>query len=413
MPDEIGGAIVACLLGFLLGLERERARPRATPLFAGIRTFPLLSLAGFLGASLTLAGVALALPAVLAGVGGLVVVAHIRGVDQDAGATTEATALLAPLLGALVAYDKAPLAAAAAVVVALLLAEKTPLHRFAGTVSEQEMLGAVKFGLVAAVLLPLLPATPMGPLAAVVPRHVGFVVLTICAVGLLGYVLVRLVGDRAGWTLAGLVGGMVSSTAVTLSFSGRARSAPRLARPLAAGILLASTVLYARGFVLLYLFDAPLAGYLLPRLLALGVLASLFVARELRGTERGGGGRGRAEVGNPVELGHALVLGLLFTGILVLARLAQARFGTAGFWAASAVGGLLDVDPVALASADLRTKGVVTTRVAAGGYLLGTLANLVVKGTMVATAGGRPLAVRVLPAFLALGALTVLLLALP
>jgi uncharacterized membrane protein (DUF4010 family) len=407
--DDIGGALVASLLGLLVGLERERTRESPASHFAGIRTFPVLSLAGFLGALVSREGMPLALPAVLLAVGGLVAVSHLRTLDRDAGATTEATALVTPLIGALVALERAPLAAALAVVVALLLAEKTPLHRFAGAVSADEMLGVLKFGIVAAVLLPLLPATPMGPLGAIVPRHVGFVVLAICGVGLGGYVLVRLLG-QAGWTLAGLVGGLVSSTAVTLSFSGRARSAPSLVRPLAGGILLASTVLYARTLVLLAIFDPPLAAYLVPRLLALIAVAVFFVLRVLG--RREAGGRGRAEVGNPVELGRALALGLLFAAVLLVARLAQARFGTAGFWTASALGGLVDVDPVALAGADLRSKGVVSLPVAAGGFLLATLANLTVKGIMVLVAGGRALWRHVRPGFLGLGAVTLLLLGL-
>ncbi len=409
MDTDIGGALVASLLGLLLGLERQRTPDAAH--FAGIRTFPLFALAGFLGALVSRDGSPLALPAVLLGVGGLVVVSYLRSSANDAGATTEATALLAPVIGALVALDKAPLAAAVAVVVTLLLAQKNPLHRFAGAISEDEMLGVVKFGIVAVVLLPLLPNSPIGPLGAIVPRHVGLVVLTICAVSLGGYVLVRLVGGRAGWTLAGLVGGLVSSTAVTLSFSGRARSTPSLLRPLAAGILLASTVLYLRGLVLLAIFDAPLATHLLPRLLALFAVAGLFVVRELRQKEASA--RGHVEVGNPVELGRALLLGLLFAAVLLVARVAQARFGTAGFWAASALGGLVDVDSVTLATADLRGKGVVSLEIAAGAYLLGTLANLGVKGVMVALAGGSSLARRVFPGFLAMGAATVLLLLLP
>ncbi|HEY6552483.1 MAG TPA: DUF4010 domain-containing protein, partial [Vicinamibacteria bacterium] len=158
-------------------------------------------------------------------------------------------------------------------------------------------------------------------------------------------------------------------------------------------------------------FDAPLATHLLPRLLALFAVAGLFVLRELR--ESRAGARGHVEVGNPVELGRALLLGLLFAAVLLIARVAQARFGTAGFWAASALGGLVDVDSVTLATADLRGKGVVTLHIAAGAYLLGTLANLGVKGIMVAVAGGSALSRHVLPGFLAMGAATVVVLLLP
>lgn len=411
MDVEIGGALVACLLGLLLGLERERTRATRASLFAGIRTFPLLALAGYLGALLSQSGTPLALPAVLFGVVGLLLVSYLRTSKSDTGATTEATALLAPLLGALVAYQKAPLAAAVAVVATLLLAEKGPLHRLAAAISGEEMLGVLKVGIVAAVLLPLLPDSPMGPLRAIVPRHVGILVLAVCGISLGGYVLVRLVGGRAGWALAGLVGGLVSSLAVTLSFSGRARSAPALVGPLAAGILLASTVLYLRGLFLLAVFDLSIAVYLLPRLLVLLAVALLFVLREMRTKEAKD--RGRIDVGNPVELGRALLLGLLFATTLVVARFAQSRFGTTGFWSASALAGLGDVDAVTFASADLHRKGVISTEIAAGGYLLGTLANLVVKGIMVVVAGGGGLWRHVLPGFLAMGAVTLLLLALP
>jgi uncharacterized membrane protein (DUF4010 family) len=411
MDPEIGGALFAALLGLLVGLERERARSPSTALFAGIRTFPVVSLAGYLGALASKAGSPLALPAVLLGVGGLVVVSHLRTSEGDAGVTTEATALLAPLIGALVAFGKAPLAAAVAVVVTLLLAEKTPLHRFAGAISGEEMLGFLKFGIVAAVLIPLLPNVPMGPHDAVVPRHVGFVVLAICAVSLGGYVLVRLAGGRAGWTLAGLLGGLVSSTAVTLSFSSRARTAPALARPLGAGIVLASTVLYLRVLVLLLAFDPPLALHLLPRLAALVAVAGLVVLWQLRKSEPAG--RGQVEVGNPVELGRAALLGLFFAAVLLAVKFAQVQFGTTGFRGAAALGGLIDVDPTALAAADLRAKGMVSLEVAAGGFLLGTLSNLGIKALMVVVAGGRGLWRHVFPGFLALGLLTGLLLALP
>jgi uncharacterized membrane protein (DUF4010 family) len=132
------------------------------------------------------------------------------------------------------------------------------------------------------VALPLLPTESMGPYDAVVPRHVGVVVVIICALSLLGYVLVRLLGGRTGWALAGLLGGLVSSTAVTLALAGKARDLKHLLRPLAAGILLASMVLYARGLVLTGVFDPPLARHLLPRLGLLFVVGGVFAAHRAR-----------------------------------------------------------------------------------------------------------------------------------
>jgi uncharacterized membrane protein (DUF4010 family) len=409
VTDTLGGAAVSLLIGLLLGLERQRSQRSDEQLFAGIRTFPVLVLAGYLGGLAAASGAPLALPAVLLGVAALVVAAYLRTAGEHVGATTEALALLAPLLGATVGFGRSELAAAVAVAVTLLLTLKAPLRKIAHTVSEDEIFSILKFGIVAVILLPLLPERPYGPYDAIVPRHVGFVVVTISAVSLVGYLAVRVLGGRAGWALTGLVGGLVSSTAVTLTFAGKAREAQSLLRPLAAGTLLASMILYARGAVLIGLFDPPTLGYLAPRLLALFAVGAAFAFREWRTS--GTGETGSVGLGNPVELTKAFSLGLLFALILLLGRAAQARFGSAGLWAAAAVGGLLDVDSVALANARLRQQGLASIEAAGGSFLLATLANLVVKGGIVVTAGGTAFARRVLPAFLALSAATVVALA--
>jgi uncharacterized membrane protein (DUF4010 family) len=274
--------------------------------------------------------------------------------------------------------------------------------------TSDEVLAVAKFGLVLAVLLPLLPNDPMGPYGAIVPRRIGLVVAVISAVGLGGYALVRLLGGRTGWSLAGLVGGIVSSTAATLSLASKARELPDLNRPLAAGILLASTVLYARGLFLAWAFDRALAVHLAPRLAVLLLVLGLFSFGELRAPAPEG--RGGVGLGNPVELGRAALLALLLTTILIVGNMAQANFGTAGLWATGAVGGLVDVDAVLVAGAALRVKGAATVEVAAGAFLLATLSNLLVKGFIVSLTGGRPLARRVLPGFVAVAAVTLFLL---
>jgi uncharacterized membrane protein (DUF4010 family) len=112
-------------------------------------------------------------------------------------------------------------------------------------------------------------------------------------------------------------------------------------------------------------------------------------------------------LGNPVELGHAVLLAALFGVVLLIARVAQAELGTAGLWTVGTVGGLVDVDSVAVAAARLRQQDVVTISVASGAYLLATLSNLVFKSTVTVLTGGRALARHVLPAFGILALLTV------
>jgi uncharacterized membrane protein (DUF4010 family) len=400
----LGGAAIALLLGLLLGLERERGRHPEEPLFAGIRTFPLIAVSGYLGALAGAHGAPLALPAVLLAVGALAVAAYLRTSGQHLGITTEMAALVCALLGATVAFGQAPVAVALAVAVALLLALKDPLHRVAGAISSEEILAILKFAVVGLIVLPLLPDRALGPYGAFEPRRIGMVVVLLSGVSLLGYLLVRVVGGRAGWPLAGLLGGLVSSTATTLSFAGKARESVALVRALALGILLASTVLYVRGAVLALLFDRALGQHLLPRLGALLALALLLGFLQFRRLEAGPADA--AQLGNPVELGRAVMLAAVFAAVLLGARVAQARLGTAGLWAVGAAGGLVDVDSVMVAVASVRRQGLVDAPAAGGAFLLATLTNLLFKAGAVVLVGGRELSRRVLPVFAALAAAT-------
>jgi uncharacterized membrane protein (DUF4010 family) len=404
----LGGAVIALLVGLLLGLEREHAKKPDEALFAGVRTFPILSISGYLGALAARHGAPLVLPAVILGIGALGVASYLRSPDENAGATTEATAIAAPLVGALILWTGPLPAASIGVLLTVLLTLKAPLHRFAGAISREEILAILKFAVVAVVLVPLLPAEPLGPYGALVPRHLGIVVLILSGVSLAGYLMVKLFGGRAGWTLAGILGGLVSSTAVTLSFAGKARGAPGLSRVLGLGIVAASTVLYLRGLVVVALLDRTLAAHLAPWLLALFALGTAFVL--LRWREKGGREPEAMELGNPVELSHAFGLVVLFAVILVGARAAQETLGTAGLWAVGAVAGLVDVDSVAVAASRLRQQGHATEAVAGGAFLIATVSNLLVKGAAAALVGGRELARVVLPAFAALAGATAVLL---
>jgi uncharacterized membrane protein (DUF4010 family) len=184
---------------------------------------------------------------------------------------------------------------------------------------------------------------------------------------------------------------------VTLSFAGKAREVPELGRVLAVGTVLASTVLYLRGLLLIGVFDRELAFHLAPRLLALFLIGSaLAFAAYRRANSRKSG---TLALGNPVELGRALGLALFFAAILLATRAAQERLGTGGLWATAGIGGMLDVDSVAVAVARLREQGLVAADVAGRAYLFATLSNLGVKAAIVGVVGRWPLARHVFPLF--------------
>ncbi|MUM34962.1 MgtC/SapB family protein, partial [Mycolicibacterium sp. CBMA 361] len=203
--------LVALAIGLLLGLERERSHTRKLP--AGSRSFALLSLAGAVAASFGPWAIAV----VSLGVGALVALAYFRTSKEDPGTTTATAALVAYLLGAL-AYSRPALAVALAVVVASLLVSKARIHRFArDIITEVELEDAIKFLVIAFVILPLLPDRGLGPYGVLNPEKVWLLVVLLTGIGWVGYIGVRALGPERGLLITGVAGGFVSASATTAS----------------------------------------------------------------------------------------------------------------------------------------------------------------------------------------------------
>lgn len=205
--------LVALAIGLMLGFERERSHNGTVA--AGSRSFALLALMGAAAASfgpwVVIAG--------LACVGALVALAYVRTSREDPGTTSEIAALVAYLLGAL-AYARPAVAVALAVVVVVLLLSKNRIHRFArDIVTEVELEDAVKFFVVAFVVLPLLPDRPLGPYGVLNPAKVWLLVVLLTGIGWVGYIAVRALGPQRGLLITGLAGGFVSASATTASMA--------------------------------------------------------------------------------------------------------------------------------------------------------------------------------------------------
>ncbi len=376
---------VALGLGLLLGLERERERPEGQERFAGARTFALVAL---LGATALHFQVALGLPGLLwaafAAVAALTVASYVLTSRQgDVGATTEMGVLLTFLLGVLCAAGQLSLATALGVVTLLVFSIKGWSHRLAGRIEPADVAATLKFAIVTAIVLPLLPDRALGPppLDALNPWKVGLMVVLISGLNFAAYLLAKAVGEEQGLSLAALLGGLVSSTAVTLGFSQRSRREPELAAPLALGILLAWTTMFFRVLVAVAVVNAALATRLLPGVGLLGALSLLACAWLWR--RKQAGGRGSVRSGsNPFELGEAIKFGLLFGLVSVVARAAQQGFGAAGLYAAGFLAGLTDVDAISLSMANLALSDPASSVAATRTVLLAVLSNTLVKASM-------------------------------
>lgn len=414
--EAFGGLAVALGVGFLIGLQREQQQRTAEPTapkFGGVRTYSLAALLGGVcallarpfGAWIIGAGlVALLVPLMVS------FADDIRR-DRDRGITSEVAFLLTYLLGVMaLAVDVLPspkarylVVAAVGVAAGALLSFKKPLHAWVSKLSQEDIFATVKFALLAVIVLPLLPDQGFGPYKAINPARVGYMVTLIAGISFAGYVAIRVMGAGRGMGVLGLLGGLASSTAVTLSLSGRVKKDPDCATPCAMAIVLASTVMAARVIGEVAVVNpglVPVVAIPVGAMMAAGLIAALILHRlAKKAAEEGEAIR----FSNPFELTSALKLGAVFVLVIVVTKFAQAKLGTAGLFAAAGIAGLTDVDAITLSTARLAKEGLPANQ-AAFAILLAVAANTLVKGGMTVVLGGWRLGRRTLPAFAAMAA---------
>jgi uncharacterized membrane protein (DUF4010 family) len=375
-------------LGVLLGLERERSKSPTG--FAGVRTFGLLALSGAVAALLDgwLERPWLAL-SLFVGIVGLVVVSYrVTAERGELGITTELGALFAFVLGFLCVQGLVTTAAGLAVASGGILALKDWLHRLSARIETTDVEATLKFAIVSLIILPLVPDQNYGPppLDVINPYKIWLMVVLISGLNFASYLLVKVVGTEHGIGLTGLLGGLVSSTAVTLGFAQRSREHPRQAAPLALGILIAWTVMFARVVVLVGAVDRAL----LPRIgLAMAAfgLPSLAICAWLWRRQKPADSASVSAGENPFELGQAIRFGLIFGGITFMAKAAQVYLGDAGLYLAGAIAGLTDVDAISLSMAQLAHADPASLGPASRTIVIAVASNTLFKAGMVAALG--------------------------
>ena len=393
----------ALLIGALIGLEREFVQQRSGGQeFGGIRTFALMSLLGAVAAFLTdRFGFMIFIAAYL----GLILMLWasylgptIRGVEE--GITTEVAALLVPLLGAMVIWDEPAIAAALGVVTALVLALKPGLHNLARRMSAGDLRATLEFAIISAVILPLLPNQGFGPFGVLNPAQIWLLVVLVSGIGFVGYVLMKVLGAEEGIGLTGLLGGLVSSTATTISFAGRSKASAGLSSALAQGILLASAVMFPRMLIEVAVVNAGLLSSVSIPLGAMLLTAGMIVVVlwRRRSADEQSDATG-VTLGNPLRWQTAVTFALVFTVVLVGVRAANEYLGSAGVYVASVFAGITDVDSITLSVAELSLVGELDTSVASIAIVLAALVNTTVKGVMVMSLGSAELRKTVVRAF--------------
>ncbi len=395
---------VALGLGMLIGLERERTQGEARA-FAGARTFSLVALLGALSVYVgELSGFSWTFGLVLIAVLALVSISYfVSAQGGEIGATTEASLIVTFLIGAMCAWDDSGFAGAIAVITMLLLALKGWLHDLATRIEASDVEATLKFAIITLIILPLLPNTDYGPpgLEVINPYKTWLMVVLIAGLNFVGYILVKVVGREHGFGITGLLGGLVSSTAVTLSFSQRSRTETHLIPVLALAILLAWTVMFFRVVVEVGIVNFALAKSVVLGMVLMGAV-SLVICVLLW---RRGRSKEKAEVEpthNPFELGDAIKFGGLFAVVMFVASAAQAYFGDTGLYVAGALAGLTDVDAIALSMADLAKQDPASSGAAARTIVIAVISNTMVKSGMVIWLGAKSMRRTMIPIAVAL-----------
>jgi uncharacterized membrane protein (DUF4010 family) len=369
------GAVI--FIGLLIGLQREHSRSKDQKIFAGIRTFPLIGILGFITSLTASFTTELVYVAVLLGFSGLLVSAYLTSAkDGRLGGTSEISAFLVFILGTMVYYGYILLPAIIAIVITMFLSLKIQLHTFVGKVSGDDIFATLKLAIISIIVLPLLPDRTFGPLDVLNPRLIWYMVIFISGISFIGYLFIKLLGKDRGIILTGLFGGLVSSTAVTFSLSKKSKLFPLLSYNFAIGIVLASTMMFIRVFIILLVLNAALLLNLWIPLIIFS-LAGYIVSRIMYKKESKNE-LTDIEISNPFELKSAFIFGLLFAIVIFGAKAAQVYLGDQGIYAASALAGLTSVDAIVLSISRLSADNLVFL-VAEKAIIIALITNTIVK----------------------------------
>jgi uncharacterized membrane protein (DUF4010 family) len=410
---------VALLVGALIGLDREKRKSTEHAGIGGLRTFTLIALAGAISAWLS---GRFATPWIFAaaaiGVSALVVAGYliqVRRQEASTGLTTEIAALVTFLLGGVCLSGAPALAVALGIVTAAALAWKQPLHTLVAKLGEDDIYAGLTLLIATFVVLPLLPHEPVDPWGALRPYQLWLLVVLMAALSLAGYVAVRWLGPGRGTAVTGLLGGLVSSTAVTLTFSRRSREEGTTAAGagvLAAGLLLAWAVMFVRVVVIASLVHRPLLAPLIGPFSAMGLVCLAAAGVCYRGSsEAERGPQVEVALRNPFSLRSAVNFGLFFAGVLLVVAIARTHLAAGGLYAVAALAGLTDVDAITLSMATYARDGGAAP-IAVGAIVIAAIANSAAKTGMTMALGAKPFWRRVLAASAAIaGAAVVTLIA--
>ncbi|NCN86634.1 MgtC/SapB family protein [archaeon] len=406
MEAELWGIVVAIFLGALIGLQREYTQQHIhLKRFAGFRTFILIT---FFGAILGYLGKGFDSLFVIIGFSGIIVLTIVSYIltymrEKSTSATTEVAAIMVYVLGVMCTTGNMQLAIIFGILIVAFLTFKERFHNFAKKMEKKEMMAVVKFALVSLVVLPILPNRDYSP--SDIPgltqifesfginsnflsqlnvfnfHQIWLMVILVAGISFVGYFLVKLSGSKRGYGLIGFVGGLVSSTAVTLSMAGESKKNKKVYTPFVIAVIVAMSVMFIRIIFEVAIVNSSLLSIVLVPLIVMAILgftASVILMKK----DSKKGNLEKIEFKQPFALPPALKFGLFFALILFVSKIMQILFGSTGLYITSILSGLADVDAITLSMASLSKSGEISNFVATTSIILAAASNTMVKAGM-------------------------------
>lgn len=392
--DDLTTLGIAFGLGLLVGLQRETTNNE----MAGVRTFIFISILGVVAGFLTrIYDNPFILPVLGLSITALLITANvIKGKKMDAtdvGQTTEVAALLMFAVGAYLVLGSHLIGVIVGTSLAILLYFKEHIHGFIYKLKSKDLSVIMTLAGISLVVLPILPDKTFGPFDVINPKNIWLMITLIVGISVFGYFIYKFVGKKVGVVSNGILGGLISSTATTVSYARKTADTASISKLAAFVITTASTVSFFRvlfevGVIIpnqLAIIAMPIGALILIMTLTCVVLFYL-INKELSKREE------MPEPENPAQFKSALIFGLLYGIILLAVAFTKEKFGNSALYIVSIISGLTDVDAITLSLSQLIKEGNLKATFGWKLILLAGLSNMLFKGVMAMVLGAKALA---------------------
>lgn len=382
------GVLISLAIGLILGLEREYDKLKDEVGFAGIRTFPIVTILGYVMGNLSETFSPWFL---IIGLGSFILFLGIgqllkTRMESGLGMTTNLALITTFVLGIMVSQELYRDSVATAVIVVTLLSLKTTFRSIIQNITHDELFAFIKFVIIALLILPFLPNKDYGAGGLLNPFEIGSIVVIVSFLDFIGYFLVKFVGSRKGILLTAILGGIISSTTVAWNYAAKSKENPELSREYSAGIIIASAIMFPRLVLLAAIFNtAVMAELAIPAtiLTLICLVPAMFFMRKSSDQAPS-----KIELGNPLNMLNALSFTAIYIAILYAVYYGNEYFGESGLFYSAIIAGLADTTAITISMAKFSLNGAQLS-LAALVIIAATLSNTLVKLGIVFSRGSK------------------------